>query len=240
MQDSLHKGLFLHTQKNAGTSVQVMARWAYGNENVVSHADHQRIGLEGCRGKLFVSGHFGIEFAKPLMPGRYCFTFLRDPDERLLSLYSYYRSRPRAESPLNEAAHEMSIDDFLRLGLTGDEMFKDQLWNHQVWQLGYGRDAHLAGKQALLTTDIAPQELLSLAKKFLDWFDYVGFIETFDTDITSIFSEIGAANEPVRKVNTNDNRLRKNDVSKRTLEIMRELSTLDQELYTYAKDLRAR
>ena len=69
-----------------------MARESYGNENVISHGDYVDLGVEGCSRKRFVSGHFGFVFAEPLMSERYCFTFLREPKQRLESLYRYCRN----------------------------------------------------------------------------------------------------------------------------------------------------
>ena len=83
----MRRALFLHTQKTAGTSIQAMARATYGEDAVCSHADYIALGQAGCAALPFVSGHFGYCFAQPLMQGRYCFTFLRDPIDRLVSLY---------------------------------------------------------------------------------------------------------------------------------------------------------
>lgn len=70
--------LFLHIQKTAGTSLVNMARRYYG-DNVISHADYCTVAPDEIKKFGFISGHFGYAFARPLMQGRYSFTFLRDP-----------------------------------------------------------------------------------------------------------------------------------------------------------------
>ena len=109
----MRRVLFLHIQKTAGTSVQEMARIAYGSDRVVSHGDFVSLGVEGCRSYDFVSGHFGFAFARPLMEGRYCFTFLRDPIDRIISLYEFCKTRDPLEFPIYAIAQRTDLVGFL-------------------------------------------------------------------------------------------------------------------------------
>src|SRR5262245_12655325 len=125
----MRNALFLHTQKTAGTSVQQAARYIYGNQNVASHADYVKLGIDGCAKLPFVSGHFGIEFARPLMEGRYCFTLLRDPIERLISLYAFCSSQQADHFPLYAAARRTDFQGFLKLSAESADG-RALLWNH--------------------------------------------------------------------------------------------------------------
>jgi hypothetical protein len=225
----MRKALFMHTQKTAGTSVQVMARWTYGNDSVISHADYQKLGLEGCRTVPFVSGHFGIEFAKSLMIDRYCFTFLRDPIERILSLYSFCSTQPKADSPLNAAAQEYDLGQFL--ALADREPFRHHLWNHQVWQLAYGRDAALAGAKNLSIDDFRPQELLDMAVSNLKLFDRIGKVDTFSEDITRIFMELGCRHPVVQKYNVSAERYMLEELPAAVQAQLIGLTELDRNIY---------
>jgi hypothetical protein len=182
MHKKLKPALFLHIQKTAGTSVQAMARVAYGNLQVVSHGDYISLGAEGCRHKAFVSGHFGFDYAKSLMTGRYNFTFLRNPQERIFSLYRYCRSSPRSGG-LNEIAKQYDFGTFLQSAV--DSEFFSHVWNNQVWQLSYG-----FGSNTIVHSSQADSEhLLMLAKENMDKMNYIGLVETFEKDIGKIFTQ---------------------------------------------------
>lgn len=227
------KALFLHTQKTAGTSIQEMARRCYGNDGVASHGDYVELKIDGCAKLPFVSGHFGIEFARHLMDGRYCFTFLRDPIDRLISLHAFLSTR-ESDEPVYRMARQQSLDGFLRLALV-EEDFRQRLWNHQVWQLAWGWGAFLAGGRRARITDFPPDELLAAAKENLDAFDYVGFVETFDRDATTIFRALGCAHPTPRRSNVSRKRPEPRDLPASTKDVLLEITALDQDLYDYAR-----
>jgi hypothetical protein len=177
----MRDALFLHIQKTAGTSVHAMAHGVYGKENTISHADYQKLGVDGCRKKAFVSGHFGHVFASRLMEGRYSFTFLRDPVDRLISMYGYCRSHQDTTSVVFDAAKKLDLYEFL--GRADQTEFREMLWNHQVWQLGYGWGADINTRPWLTINSFGEDDLLEIAKQNLLRFQYVGFVETFSTDI---------------------------------------------------------
>lgn len=222
--------LFLHIQKAAGTSVQDMAREAYGNDQVISHGEFLTLGIEGCRHYSFVSGHFGYAFAKPLMEGRYCFTFLRDPIERLLSLYEFCLTRDPKEHPIYAIAQKTGLDGFFS-DSHGPDHFS-AIWNHQVWQMTYGWGEMLAGGAGTDPLLVNSDELLQKAKINLATFDHVGFVSNFDADIAVVFRAIGArkflrrwSNASVRRGSTLSSSVRSQ---------MEKISELDHELYDYA------
>lgn len=212
-----------------------MAARSYGTENVIGHASHEQLGVEGCRNLAFVSGHFGIEFAKPLMAGRFSFTFLRDPIERLLSLYAFSAGRPPGESPFYDTAREQGLEAFLRQAFFAEEVYRGMFWHHQTWQLAYGRNADLAGKPALGVDDMDPQKMLSLAKQNLDAFDYVGLVDTFAEDARKIFEFLGCSGDhtvPIANVSTN--RIDRRELPPSAMRLLKKISGVDQELYWYA------
>lgn len=232
----MRPALFLHTQKTAGTSIQHMARWAYGNDAVISHGDYTSLGVEGCKKKQFVSGHFGIEFARPLMEGRYCFTFLRDPVERLLSLYTFCSQQDSDAFPIYAAARRSDLNGFLCLAFGDDEHLRSSLWNHQVWQLAYGRHVERPRRIA----DFGPDELLNMAISNLALFDHVGLVETFDADARLIFEALGSENTQTQKDNVSENRPRPESLPGETRQTLLDLTELDSILYAYVKGLRSR
>lgn len=222
---------FMHIAKTAGTSVQVMARHAYGNDNVISHADFAALGLERCRRIPFVSGHFGHAFLKALGPDRYTFTFLRNPVERLLSLYRFCRSRPASENPLYAIAQSVDLHGFLE-PVHGDLHFR-KVWNTQTYCLFEGFGAELVGLNGVPPWEVPERRLVNTAIGHLADFDHVGLQETFEDDIRAIFAALG---DPVAKplcLNVSDPDPTLTDLPLRTRRRLREVTALDQLLYQH-------
>ena len=215
-----------------------MARQIYGNDQVLSHADYVPLGVEGCREKAFVSGHFGFAFARPLMEGRYCFTFLRDPHQRLLSLYRYCRSRPDVEGVLYDAASKYDVAGFLQAVL--DSNCRGHVWNNQVWQLSRGFGWNLIDGSIGDIVQHDPQTLLADAKRNLEAFDHVGLVETFDADIQKIFSDIGHPGVEIHRSNVTAASAQKLTASGSLARLMDDMTELDRALYDHAMRIRPR
>lgn len=227
------QALFLHVQKTAGTSIMEMARELYGIAGVVSHADFMDLGRDGCNQYPFVSGHFGYDFAEPLLKDRYAFTFLRDPMERLISLYWFSRSAPE-DNILYNSAKQYSFDEFLQLGrrITGEEPhpLRPQLWNNQTYQLahGYGSDVEI--------DDCDPKALLARAMLNLRKFDFIGFTESFESDSRKIFRNLARFRRLTKyQSNITVDRPRASELPNTTIALLREMTNLDRELYRHAR-----
>lgn len=223
----MRKALFLHIQKTAGTSILREAWSLYGVPNVISHGDFAALGVEQCRKYDFVSGHFGFGYCRPLMADRYCFTFLRDPIDRLISLYAFCASRQSDDYPVYAAARKLPFDGFLKLGLQ-DPHFKAALWNNQVWQLASG----FGGKRGI--DELPPNVLLDMAKENLGAFDHVGFVDTFDADMDVVLRDLGAEPKKLDARNASTNKPDRSKLPASTMVLLRDLTTLDSELYSYA------
>jgi hypothetical protein len=237
----LKPALFLHIQKTAGTSVQVAARWRYGNDQVCSHGDFLELGQDGCARFGFLSGHFGFNFARPLMPGRFCFTFLRQPQERLISLYQYCRAQPRGTSLLTDAALDYDLDGFLRLASM--PKLENFLYNNMVWQLFHGIDdtTDFFGSYTGSIRSNAPRvsafsdhQMLAGAKSNLKKFDFVGMTETASEDMGKIFELLGAPPAPTERHNESAVPSRIEGLPDSTRRLLSDLTHLDQKLYNQA------
>ena len=253
---ALVPALFLHIQKTAGTSIVSFAQATYGPSNVHSHGNY----LDGyiTRGASlletfrdcpeyrhffshentirragvvpFVSGHFGFDFASSLMKHRYSFTFLRDPVERILSFYYFCRSRDPSEYKIYQLTQEVSLNNFLKMGMKDPEV-KNYIWNNQTWQLAYG----YGNSTARCITKCSPDDILHRAVKHLDQFSDIGFAETFESDSSRILEAIGIK-PPHAKIVSNQTvgRPTKDDLSRATLAHLEQLTQLDQALYDEA------
>jgi len=229
--------LFLHIQKSAGTAIVESLRPYYG-ASMITHGDF--IGHEPgeFRDVLFVSGHFGYDYARALMPSRFCFTFLRDPVERVLSFYHFCRAQVSAEFSTYVRARQLDLAEFV--GAVGeDALIAKNLCNNQAWQLahGYFLRRGYAVPDELEVGDLAPAEVLALATAHLSEFSHVGLAETFaaDRDVIMAALRLPAAPTTTVAVNATPGRPRREDLPRRTLELIREITALDQSLYDFAR-----
>ena len=227
--------LFLHIQKTAGTSVVHTVRKYYKND-VVSHLDFHLHEPAAFNGTGFISGHFGYDYAQPLMHSRYCFTFLRDPSERVLSFYYFCLRSDPEEYAVYKLAQTNSLDDFLEMGLAHPQV-RAFIWNHQTWQLacGWGNCA----KKSIAAYD--EKEMIRLAKTHLSEFDHVGFKETFDTDMATILNrlQIKKRTGPVARTNVSPRRPPVEDLAPSTRDRLQQITMLDQSLYDHAWGMRS-
>jgi len=223
------KGLFLHIQKTAGSSIVQIARQHYGT-NMSSHGDHVGKIPADMMALDFVSGHFGYDFAKPLLNDRYSFTFLREPKQRILSMYYYLRGEKDNLFPIGKLAKKLSLQEFLKLGFT-DSMVMQRLWNNQAWQLAYGWE-NSTKKQV---QDFAPDELLAMASVNLESFSHVGFTDNFETSRDIILQELGIPIPEEKVVANVSQNSSKPDLSDEVLELLDALTEVDRKLYAIAK-----
>lgn len=222
--------LFLHIQKTAGTSIVHLARQFYG-ESITSHGECWGSAPEQLSHVSFISGHIGYDFARSLMENRYTFTFLRDPAERILSMYYFCQGRNPDEFEIYDKARSLDLRGFLAAGLT-DHCVRKNIWNNQVWQLAHGY-AHLDDRSI---ENFGETELLNLAKAHLAQFSYVGFTETFDADAAEILKVLGLPKaRQMPRMNSTPERPGVAELSPEIKAMLDELTVLDRALYEYAR-----
>ncbi|RLL50883.1 hypothetical protein D8Y20_10865 [Mariprofundus sp. EBB-1] len=225
--------VFLHIQKTAGSSIVDLARKYYG-DSVISHGDYSGIRAECFQKVNFVSGHFGYEFARHLMPGRFSFTFLRDPVQRVLSFYHYCKKQNPNDFEPYRLAQELSIEGFLEYALKPNTL-KTAVCNNQAWQLahgyGHGTDRNYYS--------FGEAEMQDLAVAHLEKLSHVGFTETFEDDRSFILTKLGIPVPEVNEItNASGYRPSVNDLSGLAVELLEEVTRIDQTLYSYAWSIR--
>ena len=226
--------LFLHIQKTAGTSILEHVRPFYG-DSMTSHGDcwgRQPKNLDDIQ---FISGHIGYDYAKHLIPSRYSFTFLRNPAERVLSMYYFCAKQNPDEFDIYKQANQHKLESFLLKGFDSP-LIKKNIWNSQVWQLAHGY-AHLDNRTI---DDFKENELLELAVNHIENFSFIGFTEHFNHDHSKILEALGLPKPTVSIIaNTAPNRPKFADLPNTTKNILSDLTELDQQLYDIALSRRS-
>ncbi len=183
--------VFLHIAKTAGTSIVHFFRKHLQSDSLCSHGDflHMPPGREQRQELLksyrFVSGHFGYDEVAALLPGAYSFTFLRDPVDRVLSLYQFcMHPDMQRQFPVARAARDLGLDGFIHS--MAPEVV-EAVDNLQCWQLA--RSYWSEDRRAL--AGMNDSQLLDLADTHLQELSHVGLTETFDSDFKKILKDIG-------------------------------------------------
>lgn len=243
------RALFLHIQKTAGSGIVETLRVAYGSHNVVSHGDYlQAVShfpmrdsfrasadqIDVFQNVKAITGHFGFDFARRFLPGRYSFTFLREPCERILSFYYFCLSRDPREFEIYRICQTVPLEVFLNLA-HDNLCVRNFIWNNQAWQLFYGFGNfknHMVG-------DFSADEILRGALVNIKQLDRVGFVDTFVSDRATILRDLGINNtsESVSVANKTFTRPRLSDVALSTQKTLMSLTELDRELYGAARRL---
>jgi len=137
--------LHYHFFKNAGTTIEeILAHSFYENyvrldtedfDGEVSHAELVSL-LERHPRMKAVSSH-QFRYPVPQAPGYLFFDvcFLRDPIDRIRSMYDYFREKPVPGEPASDLAREQSIGGFIA-GLVKDHTYR--VSNVQVNMLANG------------------------------------------------------------------------------------------------------
>jgi hypothetical protein len=115
--------LHYHFLKNAGTSIESILDRSFGGyfttldtQDRDGHVSNEQL-LALLRGNSLlkaVSSH-QIRYPMPRVPGFIFFDicFLRDPIDRIRSMYDYFREKPAEGDPVSELASESKLGDFV-------------------------------------------------------------------------------------------------------------------------------
>ena len=227
---------FLHTQKTGGAALtgSIANHFAaadclllyYSPEPDVSDLDDYR----------YVSGHVPLSFTERFAERPFIFTFLRDPVERALSAYSFYRTRP------------LEFADQLLLFGRGREAYERareclRLCREHSLEEVIGRAPSIAAeyfgnRQARVLGDASPEggeERLGDALRGLDRCDFIGLSERLDESALWLTRRLGwRPLTPLPRINVTSERIHRDQVSSGGLEALHRLTSVDREAYRAA------
>ena len=181
----------------------------------------------------FVFGHVTMSIADRFERRPFTVTVLRNPIERALSTYSYFRAlNPKNEQPgvqlddglerRNEVVplcKQHSIDEFIRVAPDLAEHYLGNLQARMLCGTRFGR------------TDESLEDALGALHRC----DFVGLAERLDESARWLVRRLGWAElTPLPRTNVSDTRLRSEQISPRTMDALLELTSVDRDLYARA------
>jgi glycosyltransferase involved in cell wall biosynthesis len=216
--------VFLHIPKTAGTSLRSVVTKVYGKYGVVSlYPPFSEAELEDARRRLASAsaliGHLDFGIHRRLdIDARYV-TLLRDPVQRVLSLYGHMERNPQT-TYYKQIRDGMRVREFL-------DAFGHQANNHMVRILsGYGGAGFLDDESVLR------QALDNLERHFA----FIGFTEEFEKSLQALARCLGWSRVPeIPHLNAAPKRA-PHTTDEETLEVIRRYNRLDQRLFEWARE----
>ena len=233
--------LFVHIPKTAGTTLRVLFTRQYAQQPwfVIHHAipeERDRLAKTPAAERAsyrMIFGHMNWGWHQYIPAGRaHAYTtMLRDPVERVLSLYSHCRVK---QHYLGAALQNRSFDWFLTSGVTGraDNGMVRQLCGRD-WFVGQAPYKDTALPLGQITKDDLKRAIENLRRCAL-----VGITEQFDEYVRAGQREFGWRLGACKPVNvTRWERLKQTDLAPKHWAALEKSIELDRELYEVAKEI---
>jgi hypothetical protein len=220
--------LFLHVPKAGGSALAGALGNRFAADECRSIYYTEDPDDEGLIGAGYIAGHVSMSILNRLESPPFVVTVLRDPIERALSLYSFFRAldepgTDRLRLERREAAvrlaKEHSLDQFIEVA---PELAEHYLGNWQARMLG-GKRLEGTGEQ------------LEDALEGLHSCDFVGLAERQDESVDWLTRRLGWTElTSLPLTNVTRTRLRRDEISPAAMKALLELTSLDRELYAEA------
>jgi hypothetical protein len=228
--------IFNHIPKTAGTTLIDVIRNLLGSDRVSPHIDINEdrpyeISPEQFERYFVIAGHFGVKW-HAYMGHRRSLTVLREPIDRVLSTYYFWRNNAprRPDVSYLNLAQTLSLDEFVRCG---DRLVLQGISNAQTWQL--------ADDLREKYRSVSESDALGLAKtNLLHLFDFVGLYEKLEESIARLcvhlrLPSVDRISPP--KVNQTVDRKYASELAAFTIDQILDLNRMDVELYRFAQEL---
>jgi hypothetical protein len=225
--------IFNHIPKTGGTTMYRIIERLIGSDRLSPHfsinEDMQYDPSTFNFDKYSVIfGHMGAVWNEVLGPRRKWMTILRDPVDRVVSQYYYWRNCNPESSHLTyiHAAQTHPLAEFVRLReekiLQGNE-------NGQTWQL--------ADDFRVRYRSVPPRDVLDIAKRNLvEQFVFIGIFEDYTGSVERLCRLFGTPlNGSIPTENRTPGRSSLQEIAPGVIDAIRELNSMDQELYEYGK-----
>lgn len=234
---------FLHIRKTAGSTVRNSVADRFAVADMLLDWHHRQKFDRDPSAFSFVTGHCAFDVVRRFSTRPRILVFLRDPLERALSAYSFYRGHTtqqldhfRATLPgpvfsqrerFTQRASQLGLTRFLR---QEEDLARLWLSNVQTRVLGGATDGYPA--------PLPDSDLLATARANLARCDVVGLVERMAASLRMLARAQGWVSLDLqRHDHRTPGRLRRHEVPPEALEILTGWNRLDVELYREASRL---
>ena len=206
--------IFLHIPKTGGSTLRDILHRQYGGPHILRYSPNTPAQALHKPGIQCVYGHCRYGVHVHTRKKTTYIAFLRDPLDRILSMYYFIRSRP--QNNMYPKVIKMSLKEFVTCP---EPRIQLPLHNHQTRMI--------SGKKH--------PELKMAIDNIKKDFAVVGITEMYPESIFMMKKALGWGDVSYRKENVNHRRREKTNIPDRIKQIIRENNQLDYELYAYAE-----
>ncbi|MEL6223258.1 MAG: sulfotransferase family 2 domain-containing protein [Cyanobacteria bacterium J06627_8] len=224
----------LHIPKTAGSTLTSILDANFHVDDIFPDNVIGRYPPEELERYRFFRSHYDHQIHRFFKTPPYFITILRDPIDRAISLYEFWkRARLRNQpddKPLSDLLKSATLGGLEAFTCYDDPQVHSRTCNRQVRQLaigvgGLGPDPSIA---------FSDDELLAMAKKNLDDHLFVGLTERFQDSVFLLAYIFGwYPIENYQSLRVASKRSRKEDIPQNTLDVVASVNQLDIALYEY-------
>jgi len=233
---------FLHIPKTAGlTFIYLLSGFFDYSSILIEHSWDQLLPQlpKNFSKYRFVRGHFGYGFYRQFSKKPIYITMLRDPTEHSISSLEMLRRLPqlRKKYDISEKdSFENLVESKIPFNLQTQfiAVDADVVESIKSIDLKNFSDFNFHDLKEYSQSEISHQKMIEIAKKHLSEFAFVGLTEKFDESIFLLCYTFDWL--PIRskiKINVGKKRMKQENLSKKSIDIIKEKTNLDTELYNY-------
>jgi len=232
---------FLHIGKTAGTSFTSFLQAMYPEEKTYNGSLQEYVNFDNSKAADYdlYLGHSGFDLLEN--KGVDIITFLRNPIDRLLSLYFFWQKISKKHPHIKhyQLATELDIVSFFNIGFeqSMDEVtiraIATDTQNTQAWQLACNHTMKARTNYKGLTDD----ELFKMAITNLDKTSFVGLTELFDDSIEHFckkYPQYAVLKNNIPKKNITADRKKSEEVPMSVRRELMRFCEIDYAVYDYA------
>jgi len=222
--------VFDHVPKTGGTSVRTALATALGESGSVTEVScPHHAAVKGANGRRLLAGHLWFFPGEVLAPGWPYATLLRDPVDRFLSQYYFYRTLRKAV--LSGALNDPQVVSAVHLDLSD---YVDGAHQHRA--AGANAQAiHYAWRQCDAPEHLAAKDLIDAAVASLEGYDEVGVFADLQAFVDNCCARLEVPRQPLPRLNVTKGRPAPERVSPAVIATLVSRNAADAALYKWAQ-----